>query len=458
MIPNPESDSSPRRRGRLIGALTVSLVVVVVIAIAVVVVSRPSSHKTVFVADAPTSTTTDPTHALDCTLPTLQSLTGPAATALRGGAAVSSLQLDSGKFVVAAPAPGQTPSITATQAECAALSSTGPNGDSIAGSAQRLGLAIGYGLVTVAPNLGSQGPVGVDGGPDPSTNPKLPAPARYDSRLAWVVVVEDPPVAACPDIPAVTSTSGATSTSVATPPTPPGNGYVAFVLDANTGADALLYSEGGPPLCGGAGLRPPTVSVPAELVSVPWQLVSRAADQYAGTISISVLPCDGHPGVASIDRDHPAVQVVVQRPFAASCGAPTSVKIPLHAAIVTADLPAQIEHDPVGLVMTPADGSEPGGPTPGATSGVLHQLDPVPAAGTTIELHVNDVAFLPDAYTGDAPNLLPATSSDPAVLGLLDGSRNEYRAWQPGRADLTLASTFRAPGAAPQVVHIVVSP
>ncbi len=455
MITNPEAEPSRKHRARLIGVVAVAVVVALVIA--VVVVNRSSSHKTVVVGEAPSSSTTDAVHSLDCTVPALHDVSGPAA-ALKGGAAISSLRLDGGQFVLAAPAPGETPTITATQAECAALASTGPNGDSIAGSAAGLGLAVGYGLVTVAPNLGSQGAVGVDGGPDPSTNPKLSAPARYDARLAWVVVVEDPPVAACPMMPAVTPTSGGTPTSAAAPPSPPSNGYVAFVLDAHTGADALLYSEGGPPLCGGPGTRPPTVSVPAEQVSVPWQLVSRAADKYAGTISISVLPCDGHPGVASIDRDRPAVQVVVQRPFGAACGDVTSVNIPLHAAIVTADLPAQIDHDPVGLVTTQPDGSEPVGATPGATTGVLHQLDPVPAAGTTIQLHVNDVAFLPDAYTGDHPNLLPATSSDPAVFGLLDGSENEYRAWKPGHADITLASTFQPPGAAPQVVHIVVTP
>ncbi len=450
MIPNPETEPRPKRRGRVIGALAVSAAAVLVIAIVAVIATRPNSHKVV-VGNAPVSTTTDPTHSLDCTVPARHGVTGPAA-ALAGGAATASLRLDDGRFVLAAPAPGQTPSITAAQAECAALASTGPNGDSIAGSAEGLGLAVGYGLVTVAPNLGSQGPVGVDGGPDPSTGPKLSAPARYDARLAWVVVVEDPPVFNCPEMPAVPPTS------VATAPTPPSYGYVAFVLDAHSAADALLYSEGGPQSCGGPGTRPPTVSVPAEQVSVPWQLVSRAADKYAGTVSIAVLPCDGHPGVASIDRDHPAVQVVVQRPFGASCGAATSVNIPLHAAIVTADLPAHIDHDPVGLVTTQSYGSEPDPATPGATTGVLHQLDPVPVAGTTIQLHVNDVAFLPDAYTADHPNLLPATSSDPAVFGLLDGSENEYRAWRPGRADITLASTFQPPGAAPQVVHIVVTP
>ena len=452
MLQSPDNERRPRRRGRLIAATAVA--VVVVLAIAIVVVTRPSGKPKVVVGADPSTTTTAP--APDCTVPQLHAVTGPAAAALRGGAAVSTLELDSGQLTVSVPSAAQTPSVSEADAECAALAANEANGGSIGASATG-GVAIGYGVVTVAPQLVSaaaaaaKNPGGIELGADPSTSPQLPPPAAYDGRLAWVVVVEDPPIFHCPMM-------SAPPTSVATAPGPVSNGYVVFLVDAHTGSDTLLYSEGGPAPCGGSVRLKPSVSVPSDEVSVPWKLVSRAADHYAGTISISVLPCDGHPGVASVDRDHPAVQVVVQRPVATSCGAPTWVNIALHAAIVTADLPASIDHDPVGLDIDPFP-SESGGPTPGATDGVLHQFDPgTPDAANPLTLHVNDVVFLPDAYTGNSPNLLPATSSDPAVFGLLDGSRNEYRAWKTGRVELTLASTFGSPGAAPQIVHVIVTP
>src|ERR1700677_3767595 len=86
------------------------------------------------------------------------------------------------------------------------------------------------------------------------------------------------------------------------------------------------------------------------MISVPWTLDSRDPDGYSGAISAGVLPCDTYPGTVLVDQDSPTVEVLVTRPFGPPCGPSETVILSLHAAVVTADLPAVIGHYPVGLV------------------------------------------------------------------------------------------------------------
>lgn len=88
--------------------------------------------------------------------------------------------------------------------------------------------------------------------------------------------------------------------------------------------------------------------------------------------------------------------------------------------------------------------------------------------GHTVHARVGNVLVvdpLPGALTpGLAPN--PVTSSNPAVLGVLSRPQPlvaEFRAWKPGRADLTVpesacksADSNQVPCSGPWIVHVIV--
>jgi hypothetical protein len=398
------------------------------------------------------SPTTVPALA-DCALPTLpqpgtgtppNDLAGPAVSALKGGAALAPFSLDGGKFSVALPVGGDAPVVTAQQAECAALASIDPGGGrSPLGFAMAGGAAVGYGRVTIAPELIANPATNAMGQTNQNTKPSLPRPTPYQDRLAWLVVVKN-----------VLIFNGPPQGVSIPKPGPEQYGYLVFVVDAQTGSDALFYAES-QPVQGGM-----YVSVPLEQVSVPWTLVSRSTG-YAGTIEATVLPCDGYPNPVYVDATRAAVGVVVQRPVGASCGAPVQVTLPLVAATVTSDLPAEIAHDPLGPAITPDEGQR----TPGDPSRVLrllHETD----NGTTIHMTVGSVVVLPH-LNGANPDVSSGTSSDPTVVGGLDGSAHntigEFRAWHAGRADLTIPTSgcaYPKSGALPctgaWTVHVIV--
>ena len=199
------------------------------------------------------------------------------------------------------PGPGITPAVSAHQAECAALASLGDDGRSLLDLASYGGVAVGYGRVSVAPRLlaAARKPSYADEIVDQNTHPTLPKPAPYQDRLAWLVVVRN-----------VLIFNGGPKvfTPTTASPAPTSNSYDVFLVDAQTGSDALLYAERQP------GMPAPSVIVPAERVSVPWTLVSRSPNGYAGQIRATVLPCDGYPNPVLVDHDRAAVAVVVERP------------------------------------------------------------------------------------------------------------------------------------------------
>jgi hypothetical protein len=212
------------------------------------------------------------------------------------------------------------------------MASTGELSGSVA-----QGVAVGYGQVRIDSKF-FPAVTGFPGAGDVAA--KYPTVSSFHDRLAWLVVVHTYLAAfSCPEERA----------PVYLVPRSSDYGYKVFVIDARTGNDALIYTEGGPGGCTTGARVPPTVGVAEESVSVPWSLVSTDPGGYSGTISAMVLPCDQVPHTVLVDRAGPNVVVEVTRPFGPPCGAPETEAVTLHAAVVTADLPAVIGHDPVGL-------------------------------------------------------------------------------------------------------------
>lgn len=446
------------RRGAQLATVLVSVIAV----IGGVVYARSGSNPSSLQVTEPS---TPPASSGECVLPSLPvpgarsadtdplvqslNLSGPAVAALKGGAVVAPFELDGGRLTVTPPRPGDTPALSANQAECAALATSNANGYSLLESARSYGgAAVGYGRVSVDPQLiaNPESPLYLQGQTNDNTKPTLPAPAAYQQRLAWLVVVKNVLIFHGGG----SFSPGTTTTS----PAPPTNGYDVFLVDAQTGADALLYTESQPPSLVAS------VMVPAENVSVPWTLVSRSPDGYHGEIKATVLACDGYPSPVSVDRDNPVLAVVVERPVNASCGAAKEVTLPLVAATVTSDLPEHIDHEPLGPYVALPNPAAP--PRPGDTGRVLKLVNEQDN-GTTIHVTVGSVLAVGPLHDGGQYAAVPVTSTDPGVLGaLLADEVYEFRAWHTGTADLSEpATTCNAKGkgqpcTGPWVLHVIV--
>ena len=366
-----------------------------------------------------------------------QQLTGPAVTALDGGAASLGFSLDGGQFSVEPPPAGAEPGITRTEAECEALAAVDTGGQPLIDEDGLAGVAVGYGLVTVSPRL----PVNSWRGYYPDIDLPTPAPARYQSRLAWVVVFRTFDRAACP---------GMTSTTPPSPAGEPYHGYYyeVFIVDSATGGAALLYNEAAPRQCDGPGMLAPSVSIPIELTSVRWQLDSRDPHDYYGTLTAYVPPCEDYDNQVAIAYSG-LVQVLAYGQVAASCGPPRPVTVYVEATSVFGNLPKTLAHAATGLDLTGT------GPLPSMLFRPTGTIVPVGVNddGRTISVHVGEV-IAPAAFPVNPAHPPLVQSSDPAVLGLLgppllQNAHSEFRAWRPGR--VTLSADYQG-----WTVHIIV--
>ncbi|HTU37640.1 MAG TPA: hypothetical protein VMF35_06450 [Acidimicrobiales bacterium] len=427
-----------------------------------VAAAMPALHAT---ADAATAQTlSNPT----CAVPALPHgvakgseqgswLSGPAVTALTGGSARHGFALDGGGLVVRPPMRSEVPLLTEDQAVCGAMASTA----GLTATATQ-GVAVGYGRVSVAAKFFPA----ITGFPSPGQPAsKYPVVRSFTDRLAWMVVVHTYlPSFSCPNERA----------PVRLVPRPSDHGYKVFMIDARNGADALVYTEGGPGGCRSGAREAPTVGVAEESYSVPWTLVSRDPGGYSGTIEATVLPCDQYPGTVLVDRSDPGVEVEVTRPYGPACSPPVTVPISLHAAVVTADLPAVIDHDPVGqlnnLAALAALLAPPAAPPSTTTTTSPTPLVPVDSSmnGQTIDVSVGEVVTMQPLPGAEGLSFTsPAVSTDPAILGPLTSSPQplvaEFRAWEPGLADITVPQSAcihpgsdQTPCTGPFVVHVVV--
>lgn len=387
-------------------------------------------------------------------------LSGPAVAALTGGAARRGFSLDHGGLTIEPPERSMRPRLTEHQALCAAMASGMSGGVAT-------GVAAGYALVSVQATLL---PAFTLGAPR-----AVPTVRSFHHRLAWLVVERHEQVVFCP---------AETLPVHPAAPLPSYHAYQVFIIDATTGQDGLIYDEGGgPPPCGFGGLTKPSVSDATERLSVPWTLSSRDPDGYSGTIQAMIPPCATYTDVVLVTQGTNDLGVFVTLPVGACCGPPEPVTLTLHAAVVTADLPTEIAHDPVGLVTggpapapsvsptTPSAASPPATTAPTTTTApALITVGPSDN-GQTIQMAVGQVLTvppLPGAH-GLTTTTNPVTSNNPSVLGPLSSGPQplvaELRAWEPGTATLTVPEdACKHPGSdqvpcdGPFAVNVVVRP
>jgi len=270
-------------------------------------------------------------------------LRGPARGDVSGGVFVHRLSLDGGALTVRPPRSHDHAGYAGGAALCEVMASTTVNGFTI-GPQSPDTIAAGLARVTVDPTLPSMSMQLF--GVQPS---KRPVPARYQDRLAWVVVVS-PPIR-------INGGSGGLTCPLPTKrERATRHNYVVFAVDAQTGGDALLYTEGNyGQICAGAH-ESPHVDVPLTSVSVPWRLVSERPDRARARIAFDVAPCDGYDRDVLAERDtYPArIRVVVSRPFGPLCGPTRRVVVSARPAAIGLNFSPTLAHAPVGPYINPA--------------------------------------------------------------------------------------------------------
>lgn len=261
-------------------------------------------------------------------------LRGPAPGDVSRGVFVHRLSLDNGAFTALPPRSHDRAGYPGGDALCEVMASTTVNGFGV-GRQSPDTIAAGLARVTVNPST-------------PSflaqmygDRPKPPKAARYADRLAWVFVIA-PPIRSngpAPTCPRPTEQERATH-----------HNYAVFVVDAQTGGDALLYTEGDyGAICAGAH-ETPHVDVPVTYVSLPWRLVSEKPDRSGARIAIDVTSCDGYEREVRTDPSSKSevIRVVVSRPFGPPCGPAKSVVVNARPAALGNIFTTALVHAPVG--------------------------------------------------------------------------------------------------------------
>jgi hypothetical protein len=163
-----------------------------------------------------------------------------------------------------------------------------------------------------------------------------------------VLVVFNLTPTSCP----LTDLASGTVQAAPTPSTD--HGYQVFLLDARTGRDGVVYTEGGPLPCGLRGRMAPAVDVPLQAVSVPWSLERRDPNGDSATIAARVLSCDDSSSPVIVEPNDLTVRVLVERPLGYPCGKPRPVSITLQAATGISSLPLRLVHAPIGPFLESA--------------------------------------------------------------------------------------------------------
>jgi hypothetical protein len=186
----------------------------------------------------------------------------------------TTLSLDDGYFQ-AVPAPSNAqPTVTADAAFCNLLAGATSNNFSVEQAATENGLSFGLAVVTVADSVLKPGPQTYLFAAQERTASLSP----YHARLAWIAVIEPVVESSCPEMPAEPSAK-----SILPQPRLPG--YQILAIDADTGADGIIYSAKTNALCGGSGYRAAEVAPAVEFVSEPWTLIKRGPGPQSAIIN-----------------------------------------------------------------------------------------------------------------------------------------------------------------------------
>lgn len=256
----------------------------------------------------------------------------PAVPHLGGdGGITSTWSLDGGQATVA-PAGGARPKVSRQQALCTLLAADEINGLPVVQDGTGFSLVLGN--VTIADQLLAtpEDPADTEAGAQsqPPLNP-------FQSRLAWIGVVDPPLMSTC-------GMDGFASST----PIPTLVPYQLLILDAATGSDGLVYSARAYSICTGSPASGPEVSALMMNVSVPWRFISRDPGGQFGTIAVSVTTCDSYGSGANTSRSQVGLlEFDVVRPIDA-CGTVTESDQILHGPTVVDPLPTTLTHAAVG--------------------------------------------------------------------------------------------------------------
>jgi len=242
----------------------------------------------------------------------------------------STWALDGGQATVA-PAGNEQPRVDRQQALCTLLAANEIDGIEVL--QDETGFSMVLGKVTIADQLlatpeAGAAEVGVES-PPPLTS--------FHSRLAWVGVIDPPVRSSC-------GFDGFASST----PSPTLVPYQLLVLDADTGADGIVYEARTYTPCVGSPSFGPQVAPLMVNVSVPWRLISRDPGGMFGTITVTVTACDSYgEGTNTSSSRVGLLEVDVERPID-TCGPQKEVSQTLHGPTVSDPLPGTLTHAALG--------------------------------------------------------------------------------------------------------------
>jgi hypothetical protein len=270
-------------------------------------------------------------------------LRGPGRRAVSDHRVVKGWSVDHGKLRVR-PAGNAATRVSRRQAACNLIAGINPNNFEL-NSIVRGGSNLALGRMSISPSVrASTNDAGLIG------SRRRPAP--YRNRLAWILTVSFAAPSSCPG---TGSGAGSARRVESTAPHRHRHGwdYQVYAIDADTGLAPAAYIESTSEPCGGSGIVPPSVTVPIEELSLPWQLEKENGSRTSATLTASYSPCRKIKASDStiVDRPKPVVGVGELRRYGPVCGTPRVETVSLSPPTIYRQIPRHLIHAPVG----PAD-------------------------------------------------------------------------------------------------------